>query len=268
MSTPAAPDGPASPDTPVTPRDAATVVLLRDGRQGLQTWLLTRRTTLAFAAGMSVYPGGRVDTEDVGVPLARPDRAAEVAVAFGIDVERGHAILVAAARETFEETGVLLTVPTAPTGLEDVRTALEAREVGFAAVLAERDLLVDGDAFRPYARWLTPEAEPRRYDTFFFVAALPTGMEARDVTTESTSATWVDVTTVLSGDAVLMPPTQVTLETLSRHPVVDDVLTSAAEADLAQIMPVLEAGEGGFVAHLPDGRQIALRRRASEKPAP
>ena len=257
----------STPDPPVTPRDAATVVLLRDGRQGLQTWLLTRRTTLAFAAGMSVYPGGRVDTEDVDVPLARPDRAGEIATAFGVDVDRAHAILVAAARETFEETGVLLTVPTAPKGLEDVRTALEAREVGFAAVLAERDLLVDGDAFRPWARWLTPELEPRRYDTFFFVAALPSGMHARDVTTESTSATWVDVATVLAGDAVLMPPTQVTLEALARHPVVDDVLAAAAGVDLAQIMPVLEPGESGFVAHLPDGRQIALRRRASERPA-
>lgn len=258
----------STPDVPVAARDAATVVLLRDGRQGLQTWLLTRRTTLAFAAGMSVYPGGRVDTEDVDVPLARPDRAAEIAAAYGIELERAHVILVAAARETFEETGVLLTLPTAPTGLEDVRTALEAREVGFAAVLAERGLLVDGDAFRPFARWLTPEAEPRRYDTFFFVAALPAGMEARDVTTESTSATWVDVASVLSGDAVLMPPTQVTLEALSRHPVVDDVLAAATDADLAQIMPVLEDTESGFVVHLPDGRRIALRRRASEKPAP
>ncbi|MHA3705073.1 NUDIX hydrolase [Jatrophihabitans sp. YIM 134969] len=254
----------ASP--PAAPRDAATVVLLRDGRRGLQTWLLTRRTTLAFAAGMSVYPGGRVDDTDPDVPLARPDRAAEIAAAFGIDVCRAHGVLVAAARETFEETGVLLTVPTAPPDLDAVRTALEARETGFAAVLAEHGLEVDGDAFRPWARWLTPEAEPRRYDTFFFVAALPTGMQARDVTTESASATWVDVVAALSGDTVLMPPTQVTLEQLGRHPVVDDVLEAASGADLALVMPVLTTDGDGPVAHLPDGRQIALARRPSTRP--
>ena len=76
----------SAPAAPAAPRDAATVILLRDGRRGLQTWLLTRRTTLAFAAGMSVYPGGRVDPDDATVPLARPDRAAEVAAAYGIAV--------------------------------------------------------------------------------------------------------------------------------------------------------------------------------------
>lgn len=246
--------------TPATPRDAATVVLLRDGRQGLQTWLLTRRTTLAFAAGMAVYPGGRVDADDADVPLARPDRAVEVAEAYGVEVDRAHAVIVAAARETFEETGVLLTVPTAPAGLDEVRTALEARQVGFAAVLAEHGLEVDGDAFRPWARWLTPEAEPRRYDTFFFVAGLPTGAQAHDVTTESTSATWVDVVEVLSGDTVLMPPTRVTLELLGRHASVEDVLAAAADADLGQVMPTLARAEGGVVAQLPDGRQLAIRR--------
>lgn len=248
---------------PAAPRDAATVMLLRDGPAGVQTWLLSRRTTLAFAAGMSVYPGGRVDPADADVPLARPERAAEVAAAYGIDEARAHAVLVAAARETFEECGVLLTAPAAPDGLDEVRTALEAREVGFAAVLAERGLAVDGDAFHPWARWLTPEAEPRRYDTFFFAAALPAGRTARDVTTESTRAAWFDVDTVLEGDAVLMPPTRVTLEQVGRHGSVAAVLAAARAAELAVVMPELRSVDGTWIARLPGGREIGLARRAS-----
>lgn len=253
-------------DAPPAPRDAATVVLLRDGRRGLQTWLLTRRRELAFAAGMSVYPGGRVDPDDGQVPLARPARAEEVAAGFGVDVARAHAVLVAAARETFEETGVLLTVPTAPAELENrletSRAALEARQHGFAALLAEHGLEVDGDALHPWARWITPEQEPRRYDTFFFVAALPSGMRARDVTTESTTATWVDVASALNGDAgILMPPTTVTLEGVGRAATVAEVLAAAPDRDLRPVTPVLRPGEGGgLVAHLPSGRQLQLKR--------
>lgn len=245
---------------PAVPRHAATVILLRDGPRGPQTWLLTRRREMSFAAGMSVYPGGRVDPADAEVPLARPARAGELAARFGVGEPLAHAVLVAACRELFEETGVLLTAPTAPSGMEAVRTALEAREVGFATVLADRGLAVDGDAFHPWARWLTPEAEPRRYDTFFFLATPPAGVEARDVTTESTTATWVDVAAALSGDAVLMPPTLVTLEQVGRHATAADVVAAAEHAELGRVMPVLARGEDGPTATLPDGRVIALRR--------
>lgn len=239
-------------DVPV--RDAATVVLLRDGVDGIEAWLLTRVTQMAFAAGMSVFPGGRVDPADAALPLAGD--VGEVATRFDCPDELARALVGAAVRETFEETGVLLTVP--PADLAEYRAAVESGELPFGELLARHGLAVDVRALRPWSRWVTPAGEVRRYDTRFFVGALPDGAQAQDVTTESSAASWLPIGEALDqaqrGERKLLPPTMITLLAIQSHGTVADVLAAAAEQSLAPVRPKLSVGEDGSVSvELPDG---------------
>jgi len=175
-------------------RDAATVCLLRDGADGLEVFLMRRTTSMAFAAGMHVYPGGAVEGSDSQVPVGGDvdlDRVA--ARTFSDDPT---AMLVAAARETFEECGVLLAVDAdgAPATVDDAleadRVALVSGDVTFAEVLQRRGLQVDGAAIVPFAHWVTPEVEDRRYDTRFFMTAVPVGQDAVYIAGESDRSAW------------------------------------------------------------------------------
>ncbi len=165
-------------------RDASTVVLLRDSDAGPEVWLMTRVTGMAFAGGMAVFPGGRVDTADAGLPFA--GGADEAARRFECTPEQARAIVGAAVREVFEETGVLLSVPTVD--VSGARADVEAGRVSFGDLLRANEVAVDGAALHPWSRWVTPAGEVRRYDTRFFVAAMPDDAQAQDVTTESSSA--------------------------------------------------------------------------------
>jgi 8-oxo-dGTP pyrophosphatase MutT (NUDIX family) len=166
------------------PRQAATVLILRDGAPGLEVYLLRRTRGMPFAGGMTAYPGGGVDPRDGDTDIAwagpAPDRWAE---AFGCDERTARELVCAAVRETFEEAGVLLAGDPDGVGVvpdvsgddwEEQRQALLARELSLAELLAGRGLAVRSDLLRPFAHWITPPVEPRRYDTKFFVAALPT----------------------------------------------------------------------------------------------
>ena len=174
-------------------RPAATVMLVRDGADGLETFVLRRVSAMAFAAGMTVFPGGGVDAadRDETVGWSGPDpqwwRAA-----LGEDAEP--ALVVAAVRELFEETGVLLAGrdPAGPVVAldEDVRSAIIDRRSSLARVLADAGLSIRSDLLRPWANWLTPPGQGRRYDTFFFAAALPDGQRARMLTTEADLGEW------------------------------------------------------------------------------
>jgi 8-oxo-dGTP pyrophosphatase MutT (NUDIX family) len=251
--------GPA--ETPV--RDAATVVLLRDaaGGGGVEVWLLTRVRQMAFAAGMSVFPGGRVDPKDAELPIVGADIAA-VAARFGCAEATAHALVGAAARETFEEAGVLLAVP--PVDLAGARADVEAGRVGFGDLLREHGAAVDGAAVRPWARWVTPVGEPRRYDTRFFVAALPSGAQAVDDTTESSAAEWLSPAVALEqaqrGERRLMPPTLKTITSLLPFGSAAEALAAAEERVIDPIRPTLQVGDDGAVTVLlPDGEELPLR---------
>src|SRR5690348_11955150 len=132
-------------------RDAATVILLRDGVDGLEVWLMTRVTGMAFAGGMAVFPGGRVDAADAELPFVDGSDA-RAADRFGCPPEHARAVVGAAVREVFEETGVLLTVPTAD--LSGARSDVEAGRVSFGALLRDNGLAVDGAAVHPWSRWV------------------------------------------------------------------------------------------------------------------
>ncbi|MCW2496999.1 NUDIX hydrolase [Jatrophihabitans sp.] len=253
-------DAVANADVPV--RDASTVVLLRDSDQGLETWLLTRVRGMAFAAGASVFPGGRVDEADAELPFA-PGGVALTASRFGCDEARARVLLGAAVRETFEETGVLLSIPVAD--LSGARTDVEAGRIGFGQLLRSNDLVLDAEGLRPWSRWITPVGEVRRYDTHFFVGALPDGAEAQDVTSESSSASWVGVGAALEaaqrGERIMLPPTLATLASLVPFETVAEALAASEGRSLEAVQPKITAGpDGGYRADLPDGSSFLLPR--------
>jgi 8-oxo-dGTP pyrophosphatase MutT (NUDIX family) len=238
------------------------VVLLRDGADGIEAWLLTRVTQMAFAGGMTVFPGGRLDPADAQLPLAGGDLTS-LAARFGCDEQTAHALLGAAVRETFEETGVLLSIPFAD--LSGAREDVELGRVSFGELLRANGLAIDADALHPWARWVTPAGEARRYDTRFFVGALPDTAIAQDVTSESSEASWLPVAVAIEqaqrGERKVLPPTMSTLTSLVPFGSVADVITASAGRDLAPVRPEIRLGADGSVAvELPDGTLVPIPR--------
>ncbi len=224
------------PADPPTPKDAATIVVVRDGDHGIEAFLMRRQSSMAFAAGFYVFPGGGVLASDhQPVPWVGPDERVWAA-RWRCAPDLARALVVAAVRETFEETGVLLAGPDAhsvlsdTTDLEPVRDALEEGEIGFAEFLTDHDLVLRADLVGAWAHWITPAFEPRRYDTRFFVAALPEGQKVGAISREADRTAWVPLSDVLAaverGEATMMPPTIATCREVSAH-------TAATVVDVA-----------------------------------
>jgi 8-oxo-dGTP pyrophosphatase MutT (NUDIX family) len=255
-----APDGrPLRPGPPV--RDAATVMLVRDRPDGadgagrVEVFAFTRVARMAFAPGMLVFPGGSVDPGDAGTP-------------FLDDPDEDAAAVAAAVRETFEECGVLLAVDAAGAApdagtlaspvWEQRRLRLAAGELALAEVLGTAGLAVRAADLRPWARWVTPPFERRRFDTRFYVAALPPGQEARDLGGEGERAAWLGpgaaVAAHAAGELPMLPPTLVCLEELAAAPDVAALL--ATPRTPRPVSPwVARDGAGGLVLRIDlDGR--------------
>ncbi len=263
---------------PVTPRDAATVMLLRSasrpagaigGGHGFEVYMLCRKPTMAFAPGAYVFPGGSVDQRDADeeVAWAGPDVAAWAQL-LGTDARLARALVCAAVRETFEESGVLLAGPTGDSVVADTtgedwevdRHGLLDRSQSLAELLARRGLILRADLLRPWSRWITPAAEPRRFDARFFAAALPPGQRTRDVGGEASAVQWIAPAAALesgrAGQIQLWLPTAMTLAELSDHEEVADVL--AAEREIAPRLPELFVSEGQTWLSVPGDRKYPL----------
>jgi 8-oxo-dGTP pyrophosphatase MutT (NUDIX family) len=264
---------------PVTPRDAATVMLLRPargggqpegtGESGLQVYMLRRRTSMAFAAGAYVFPGGSVDPADAdeGIPWAGPD-AGEWARRLDTHAELARILVCAAVRETFEESGVLLAGPDAETVLattgdaewEADRRDLLAGTLRMAELLRRRGLVLRSDLLRPWARWITPVTEARRYDTRFFAATLPDGQRARDVSGEADETAWLEPGAALEAasrrEISLFPPTAVTLGELRACGTVPAAL--AARRRMTALIPQVMVAEGAAWLTVPEGVEYPL----------
>jgi 8-oxo-dGTP pyrophosphatase MutT (NUDIX family) len=237
---------------PVPPRASSTVMLLRDGRDGLEVFVLRRAATMAFAAQMHAFPGGGVDARDgdLDVPWAGPGPE-EWATALGSTRTEARELVCAAVRELFEECGVLLAGPDEHTVVADLsdpsweqdRQGLLNRTMALSQMLARRQLVLRTDLLRVWAHWTTPVFEPRRYDTRFFVAALPEGQRARDVGGEADRAGWVSARHAVqrfhAGELAMLPPTILTLEELAAVPDVARALTT--DRDISRAMPWLVA---------------------------
>ncbi|MEV7567155.1 NUDIX hydrolase [Streptomyces tanashiensis] len=235
--------------TPVAPRRAATVLLLRDGAAGPDVHMLRRRTSMAFAGGAYAYPGGGVDPRDEQpVRWAGPSLETWAARLGLDDAAQAQAVVCAAVRETFEEAGVLLAGETEDGVVGDTtgdewerdREALVARELSFADFLDRRGLVLRSDLLGAWARWITPEFEQRRYDTWFFVAALPAGQRTRDVSGEADRTVWIRPAEAAAGydrgELTMMPPTISTLRALEPYGTAAEALAAAGEQDMAPVL--------------------------------
>jgi 8-oxo-dGTP pyrophosphatase MutT (NUDIX family) len=260
---------------PAVPRDAATVILLRqalpvDEGGGVEAFLLRRTAELEFAPGAFVFPGGSVDRSDAdpGLGWAGPDPA-EFAALLDVPPDRARALVCAAVRETFEESGVLLAgashddLVSDSAALAADRHALLAGTASLAEVLSRRGLVLRTDLLTPWARWITPEASPRRFDTWFFAAALPPGQAATAAPEghadpgESESGAWLRPASALeaarAGQMTLLPPTAVTLGELARHADVPAIL--AHRPVITPRLPKVVVEDGRVRLHLPPAGQ-------------
>lgn len=189
----------------------------------LEVFMIRRHTGMLFAGGMYVFPGGVVDAAD------EVDR----------DHEQAHAF--AAIRETFEECGVLLAAgpEVDPITLEADRLAMIEHRATFDEVLARHRSTARPDLLRAWSRWITPEFEPRRYDTHFYVALAPPREAARFVGGEADAAQWVTPARGLAaqerGEWLLMPPTEWTLGELARFTCAADVFAAGNNRDLSPV---------------------------------
>ncbi|MGK2879720.1 MAG: NUDIX hydrolase [Mycobacterium sp.] len=239
-------------DDPLVPRPAATVMLIRDTAVGIKTFLMRRHSKMDFVAGVMVFPGGGVDDRDRGTHIAwfGPDPA-WWAEKLGTDVELAEALVCAAARETFEESGVLFAGPADdPDGIisdasvyGDARAELANHSLSFADFLHSEKLVLRADLLRPWANWVTPKEErTRRYDTYFFVGALPEGQRADGDNTETDQAFWSTPAAALQefvdGKSFLLPPTWTQLDSLDGRTVAEVL---AVERTIVAVQPHLAA---------------------------
>ncbi|MGW6541929.1 NUDIX hydrolase [Streptomyces massasporeus] len=250
--------------TPVTPKRAATVMLLKDGGSGPAVHMLRRRASMAFAGGAYAYPGGGVDPrdDDHHVRWAGPTRA-WWAERLGVDEKAAQAIVCAAVRETYEEAGVLLAGPAADAVVGDTtgadwetdRAALVARDLSFAEFLDRRGLVLRSDLLGAWTRWITPEFEARRYDTWFFVAALPEGQRTRNASTEADRTVWIAPREAAAGydkgELLMMPPTIATLRQLTAYETAAGALDAAPGRDLTPVLATARLVDGEIVLSWP-----------------
>jgi 8-oxo-dGTP pyrophosphatase MutT (NUDIX family) len=253
--------------TPADPKPAATVVLLRDGREagGPEVYLLRRVATMLFAPRMHVFPGGGVDPRDASDGTASLRWAgpapAEWAARLSVDEALARALVCAAVRETFEESGVLLAGPDVDTVVDDTsgddweadRLGLIDRSLAFTAFLERRRLVLRTDLLRAWAQWITPEPERRRYDARFFVAQVPGGQRPREVGGETDAAGWLPVRVAIErhrrGELGMFPPTIATLVELAGYRSVAEVLAASATRVIEPLLPRIVLVEGSG----PDG---------------
>jgi 8-oxo-dGTP pyrophosphatase MutT (NUDIX family) len=233
------------PDPPVTPLPAATTVLLRDGRQGPEALLMQRHRRSGFVPGAWVFPGGRVDEGDHDPVLAERTRG------LPPEPEPPAAFWMAAIRELFEETGVVLgrsadewaDDATGSPEIATLRDRLLDEACTLPEVVRQLDVVLDASRMTHVAHWVTPVVEPRRYDTHFFAVALPPGRRATADAREMTEAVWLDPGSALDrferGELPMVFPTVKTLAMLRDYPSVDAILTAGRERPVRRILPRL-----------------------------
>ena len=256
---------------PAAPRDAATVMLLRPAGvgAGVEVLMLRRVAAMKFAPGAYVFPGGSVDPADHDAPVGwhGPDPA-EFGARLGASAEMARALVCAAVRETFEEAGVLLAGapdggpvadPSGPSWEAD-RAALVAGTLTLAELLSRRGLVLRADLLVPWARWITPEGEPRRFDARFFAAALPAGQLATGHAAESDHIAWLRpgdaIESARAGQISMLPPTATTLHDFAVAGAVDGGDAVAAilgrRPVIEPVVPRLVLEDGQAWLYVPD----------------
>ncbi len=248
MSDPAAPS--AEPDIPL----AATILLLRDLEPGLEVFMVERHHRIDFATGALVFPGGKVDPADSGARLRAHCDGLE-----GLDDEAA-SVRIAAIRETFEESGVLLA---RPRGDEDLVSAdrlagLESRHrealcdgrIPLCDMVESEDLVLAGDLLVPFAHWVTPpNLMPKRFDTYFFLVAAPRDQLALHDGGEAVDSVWTTVDAALQaearGERTIIFPTLANLRRLDRSRSVAQAVDAARHQPIVRVQPWVAENDSG-----------------------
>ena len=232
-----------APPTLAEPRDAATVVVLRDsGLKGIEVYLIKRSRMMDFMAGAHVFPGGRLDKADSSAPacalLSAATAALQERLGEPLPAMQAAGLYVAAIRETFEEAGLLFGKLAAGWAVGDARAAVAAG--AHFATLVEK---IDAAALVPWVRWVTPEISPRRFDARFFLARAPEGQEPRVDGVEATEGLWITPMEALGrwldDDMQFAPATAKCLDALRAHATVEEALAAAARRPPPVMMPLV-----------------------------
>jgi 8-oxo-dGTP pyrophosphatase MutT (NUDIX family) len=216
-------------------RDAATVIVAREGPDGPAVFMVRRHAGAVFLPDRYVFPGGAVDPADRALAATRLRGSAG-------DVDPAY--VVTAVRETFEEVGLLFADRAVPqAALIDARRALAAGTLDFAGVLTQLDVALDAGRLRYFSRWITPKDElaPRRFDARFFVARVPDDQVAEADAAEVHDGAWYRPVDALRaherGEIDLIFPTIKHLERIAPYRTVDELLAFAASKSVAAVMP-------------------------------
>jgi 8-oxo-dGTP pyrophosphatase MutT (NUDIX family) len=244
------------------PRDASTILLLRESKTAkeIEVFMMVRHHEIEFNSGALVFPGGSVDKNDREI-AANP---ALYTGGEGLD-EAALSFRIAAIRETFEESGILLARPKGSKTLVDAgrareieaahRADLNERKTIFMKVLTDNGMLVALDELVPYAHWITPEGMPKRYDTWFFLAAAPPDQLGAHDGKESTDSIWVSPREALaggeSGRFKLPFPTTRNLIKLGKQGNVKAALDDSEGRSIVTVMPVMTRLNGGRQLRIP-----------------
>lgn len=231
-------------------RLASTILLLRQASSGFEVFMVRRNRRVGFLPDAWVFPGGRVDGSDAldGHPAVRGGR--DALDLLGLPREQGVSLLVAGVRETFEESGIWLGTGILPAAS---RAPLARRELSFDRLLEEHDATVDLDRLKPWSWWITPEAEPKRYDTRFLVARAD-GEEGRHDDGETVDSGWFDPRALVRDTTIdrfpLAPPTWWTLRELAACRSIDEAFARCNRPS-PPIQPVLRFDDQGPELLLP-----------------
>ncbi len=263
--------------SPSPARDAATVVMLRDGSAGLEVFLIKRHGLSDVLGGAYVFPGGKVDAEDAHAAMhlrldARPWLLHETLNEPELEEAAAAALYVAAVREAFEEAGVLFA---AGAGGDVARDAWAMLRTGrsFHDVLEEMSLPLAATALQPWSRWITPivgGVMRKRFDTRFFIARIPEGQTAQHDNHEATESVWLAPREALrqywEHEIELAPPQIMSLAHLSRHADVNSVLAGAGARLPPLIHPEAFQLEGQQFVCYPGDERHSVRERALPGP--
>ena len=248
------------------PRDAATVLLLRLAGAHFEVFMVKRSGLSDVLGEAHVFPGGKIDTADsTPAMLAQTEGAAAIdpaALGESLPVERLAALYIAAARETFEEAGVLLARNAGAADLAQARKRVNAKEE-FAAVLAESGVKLDLTSLVPWVRWVTPEFLAKRFDVRFFLAVAPPDQTAVHDNFEATHSEWVAPRGFMArwerNEIKLAPPTYKSLEHLALFDSIEAVLADARSRPAPILMPHSYERDGAREIVLPGDPEHPLK---------
>jgi 8-oxo-dGTP pyrophosphatase MutT (NUDIX family) len=251
-------------DIKADPKDASTVILMRDAQDNtFEIFLARRHQRQSFMAGAFVFPGGQLDNQDCNPELfkfVRPVSGFDprgLLQEYALSSEKAMGFFLAAIRETFEEAGIFfggtstgIFLPFTNSDLSkrfaDYRQSLNKSQILLLDIIRKEKLLLFSDLLIPYSHWITPDIEKRRFSARFFLARLPNGQVPITDDDELTESIWVTPKKALemhrAGKILLMPPTLKTIEEISLYSGIDELLAAAAKKTIYPILPQLTDG--------------------------